>query len=153
MDINITYGVGIGDTDLAAFDAALFDAGIANFNLIKLSSIIPPHANLIYGKVDLNNIDVGSKLYAVYTYHVATKQGESACAGLGWKYTKNYGGIFVEYSSNNYTTTHNYIESTLNSMNRYRHIKSENIIKIIESSYQKQSICSIIAALYKIENW
>ena len=38
LDISITSGLGQGPTTLAAFDAALRDAGIANFNLIRLSS-------------------------------------------------------------------------------------------------------------------
>lgn len=153
MDIHITHGIGLGETELAAFDAALFDAGIANFNIIKLSSIIPPYANLIEGKVDFNCKDIGNKLYAVYTSYVATKQGESAYAGLGWKFSEEYGGYFVEYSSNNYENTKQYIELTLNSMNRYRHVKSQNFIKIIESSYEIKPSCSIIAALYQIESW
>ena len=42
MKIIVTSGTGEGPTSLAAFDAALLDAGVANYNLICLSSIIPP---------------------------------------------------------------------------------------------------------------
>ena len=42
MNIYVSSGIGYGQTKLAAFDAALNEAGIANFNLIKLSSVIPP---------------------------------------------------------------------------------------------------------------
>ena len=42
MTIYIASGVGIGKTPLSAFDAALKDAGVYNFNLITLSSVIPP---------------------------------------------------------------------------------------------------------------
>jgi arginine decarboxylase len=38
----LTSGSAIGRTPLNAFDNALRDAGIADFNLIKVSSIIPP---------------------------------------------------------------------------------------------------------------
>ncbi len=44
MKIKVTYGIGEGATKLAAFDRALFDAGIANYNLIKLSSVIPENS-------------------------------------------------------------------------------------------------------------
>ena len=33
-----------GETPLTAFDAALLDAGVANVNLVKVSSILPPRA-------------------------------------------------------------------------------------------------------------
>ncbi|WP_457614313.1 pyruvoyl-dependent arginine decarboxylase [Methanopyrus sp.] len=37
-------GIGEANTSLAAYDAALIDAGIGNCNLVELSSIIPPNA-------------------------------------------------------------------------------------------------------------
>ena len=40
--IVLSTGLGVGPTALAAFDAALLDAGVANYNLICLSSVIPP---------------------------------------------------------------------------------------------------------------
>jgi arginine decarboxylase len=40
MRIYVTTGKGEGPTPLAAFDAALIDAGIPNYNLIYLSSVI-----------------------------------------------------------------------------------------------------------------
>jgi arginine decarboxylase len=42
VDIIITTGTAQGPTALAAFDAALLGAGVANYNLIPLSSVIPP---------------------------------------------------------------------------------------------------------------
>ena len=46
MRIKITSAVGSGPTTLAAFDAALQKAGIENYNLIPLSSVIPTGAAL-----------------------------------------------------------------------------------------------------------
>lgn len=38
----LTSGSAVGKTPLNAFDNALRDAGVADFNLIKVSSIVPP---------------------------------------------------------------------------------------------------------------
>lgn len=46
--IILTSGVGRGTTKLNALDNALLNAGIGNFNLFKVSSIIPPNAKIIY---------------------------------------------------------------------------------------------------------
>jgi pyruvoyl-dependent arginine decarboxylase len=46
MKIKIASGVGTGPTTLAAFDAALNHAGVANYNIIKLSSVIPPKTTI-----------------------------------------------------------------------------------------------------------
>ncbi len=47
MKIYISSGRGTGPTSLSAFDAALNEAGVANYNLIRLSSIIPPDSKII----------------------------------------------------------------------------------------------------------
>jgi arginine decarboxylase len=38
----LVSGVGYGSTELTSFDAALLDAGIGDFNLVRMSSIMPP---------------------------------------------------------------------------------------------------------------
>ena len=42
--IRVSHGAGTGPTRMAAFDAALHAAGVADFNLLRLSSVIPPSA-------------------------------------------------------------------------------------------------------------
>ncbi|MCJ7816384.1 MAG: pyruvoyl-dependent arginine decarboxylase [Candidatus Aenigmarchaeota archaeon] len=65
MEIKVTHGTGEGPTALAAFDKALYDAGIGNYNLIKLSSVIPGNSKVIIEKIDWNEKEHGYKLYAV----------------------------------------------------------------------------------------
>jgi arginine decarboxylase len=63
--IPITSGVGRGRTKLAAFDAALFDAVIANYNLLHLISIIPDGFTPVVRKLDQNAVEYGFRLYVV----------------------------------------------------------------------------------------
>ena len=44
LTIHLSSGTGEGPTPLAAFDAALWHASVANYNLLCLSSVIPPNA-------------------------------------------------------------------------------------------------------------
>ncbi len=44
MRIDIVWGESEGKTLLSAFDRALLNAGIHNFNLIPLNSVIPPQS-------------------------------------------------------------------------------------------------------------
>ena len=39
--IQITSTIGVGNTALGAFDNALYKTGVANYNLLRLSSVIP----------------------------------------------------------------------------------------------------------------
>ena len=47
MRLYVAATVGQASTELAAFDAALIAAGVANFNLIRLSSVIPPACEVV----------------------------------------------------------------------------------------------------------
>ena len=47
MKLYLAKAIGRGSTELAAFDAALVGAGVANFNLIRLSSVIPPDGEVV----------------------------------------------------------------------------------------------------------
>ena len=92
--------MGEGPTKLAAFDAALCDAGVANFNLIYLSSVIPPHSDIqvsVDGSVRVEG-EWGDRLYVVMAEQRTDVMGEEAWAGVGWVQQEHDGrGLFVEH--------------------------------------------------------
>ena len=99
LDIVITWGTGGAPTELAAFDAALQQAGVAHFNLIRLSSLIPPGSRITVPAVarPLEG-GWGDRLYAVYAEHRVSSPGRRACAGLGWVVDSDTGaGVLVEH--------------------------------------------------------
>jgi arginine decarboxylase len=46
MEIAVAAGVGRGPTELSALDAALAGAGVANYNLVTVSSVVPADAQV-----------------------------------------------------------------------------------------------------------
>src|SRR3989344_4184022 len=98
--MKITDGTGAGDTPLSAFDAALFNAGIANYNLVHLSSIIPPGYEPRIEKLNWNGADdAGSRLYVVIASQTEIEHGKEAWAGLGWVLAEDQSlGLFVEHT-------------------------------------------------------
>jgi len=46
VNIQVSGGIGSGPTELSAFDQALVRAGVANYNLIYLSSVLPPDSDV-----------------------------------------------------------------------------------------------------------
>ena len=156
MKIYITWGTGEGSTKIAAFDRALWDAGIANYNLIKLSSVIPEGADVVVEKVDMNNIEHGHKLYVVLSEQYETEKGNGAVAGLGWVSTNHTKGkgIFVEHGARTKEEVTEYIENTMNSMTSYRPEEHGDIkIKTAEKECTDDIVCSVVAAVYKSEGW
>lgn len=70
-------GVGRSRYPLIAFDNALRDAGIDDFNLVKVSSIIPSNC---YCAANIN-IEKGSILFAAYS-SVTVSDGEQGKVGI-----------------------------------------------------------------------
>lgn len=156
--IPITAGTGEGSTSLAAFDAALYKAGIANHNLIHLSSVIPDnHVPKLY-QIDLNSADgeFGNRLYVVYSSRIETELSAWAWAGLGWvtalKGTSR--GLFVEHWGRTRQEVIDQINKTLMHMLSYRKEKfGPTRTKIVGIRCNGKPVCALVAAVYESQGW
>jgi arginine decarboxylase len=157
MEILVTAGSGTGKTALAAFDKALFEAGIANYNLIKLSSVIPPNTTIITDKGhDKKENEYGHRLYVVIAEAYSEKPGEEAWSGLGWvHHSDNSGkGLFVEHIGQSKEEVEDQITKSLNSMAVYRPEERGKInMKVCGVNCIDDPVCSIVVASYKGEGW
>jgi len=153
--INITSGTGEGQTKLSAFDAALWDAGIANFNLIKLSSIIPSGVKVKVRHLKNNGQDsFGDKLYVVLSEKRESERGREAWAGIGWVQAKDGSGLFVEHEGSQQAEVMRLIKETLNDMVRYRKEKFGEIhYHVIGIRCEDKPVCAVVAAVYQSEGW
>ena len=154
--IYVTYGTGEGRTNLAAFDAALWDAGIANHNLIKITSIIPDHTQVICQRIDFNDINYGHKLYVVLAECQEASPGKEAWAGLGWILTSLQGGpgIFVEACGSDGPAVVTEIRETLKDMSSYRRKQFGTVQnKIVSIECKDKPVCAVVAAVYRVEGW
>ena len=95
MRIDIVWGKSEGKTLLSAFDRALVMAGIHNFNLIPLSSVIPPKSIIHETGTYTSSDRVGDILYVVISSFSSHKSDALISAGLGWVQTQE-GGLFIE---------------------------------------------------------
>lgn len=154
--IQITKGTGTGNTKLAAFDAALFDAGIANYNLIRLSSIIPPGSELRMERPALPTNEFGHKLYVVYASEIETEIGKEAWGGIGWVLYKDGSGrgLFVEHEGHSEQEVANLIHESLTAMMKYRDGEfSEIESSIVGITCTEKPVCALVAAVYESEGW
>lgn len=92
----LVSGVGSGSTKLNAFDNALYNAGVGNYNLIKVSSILPPISKeeIVIGGVD------GGILPIAYGSKIENEKGAQIVAAVGVGIPENSEeiGIIMEYS-------------------------------------------------------
>ncbi|MGC9011279.1 MAG: pyruvoyl-dependent arginine decarboxylase [Candidatus Micrarchaeia archaeon] len=99
--IFLTKGFGSASTQLGAFEYALRDAGIAPFNLVKVSSIVPPNAEIISKEEGLKALKRGQILFLVLSRIESNEPGRKLVASIGMAVPKersNYGYI-AEYEA------------------------------------------------------
>ena len=99
--IVLTSGIGKGNTPLNSFDAALLDAGVGDLNLIKVTSVVPPSAEITKME-DITDLKIanGTLVPTVYTYITSNNYNERIAAGLivGISQNKDRSGLIFESS-------------------------------------------------------
>lgn len=92
--ISIVAGGGEGRTELTAFDRALMDAGIANLNFIRVTSILPADTRII----SVPSFVPGLLTPAVYAKMDSHTPGERIAAAVGVGISRGSFGVIMEYS-------------------------------------------------------
>lgn len=162
MKIYICAGSGEAEMEMNAFDKALLNAGIGNYNLIYLSSVIPANAEISEEKFPRKKSDHGNKLFVVIAKAFQKKKEKKAVAGIGWMTKKDNSGegIFAEYTGESRKEVEERIKKTLEEMHFVRkeefgHEYEEMHFKIKETECtgKGKTACAIVAAVYKSEEW
>ncbi len=81
--IFLTKGVGKHKERLTSFELALRDAGIASQNLVRVSSIFPPHCKLIPRKEGLKYLNHGEVVFAVVAENSTREPHRLVAASIG----------------------------------------------------------------------
>jgi arginine decarboxylase len=101
-------------TGLAAFHRALVAVGLGHYNLVRLSSVIPPGTEVGLGRLyqgpalsarwpgsrpdEFVDGFHGDRVYCVYAEHGTDVPGDEVWAGVGWaQRVDGQGGYFVEH--------------------------------------------------------
>ena len=157
--IDIRTGVGRGPTELAAFDAALRDANIANFNLIVLSSVIPPGTEVEVLEDARDHRppgDWGDRLYVVMADERTSAVGQSVSAGIGWVQDEFSGqGLFVEHEGREEWKVRQDIQLSLDAMVQGRPERFGPMMTRVESARCTDGTptCAIVVAVYQSQGW
>jgi arginine decarboxylase len=78
-----TKGMGRHKERLTSFDMALHDAGISALNLVRVSSIFPPQAELISRKEGLSYLSPGEVVFAVIAENATCEPHRRLAASIG----------------------------------------------------------------------
>ncbi|HLZ15364.1 MAG TPA: pyruvoyl-dependent arginine decarboxylase [Candidatus Saccharimonadales bacterium] len=158
MNIHVGAGIGTGPTTLAAFDSALNDLGIANYNLLRLSSVIPPKTRItVHEDRILRDMpgEWGDRLYVVMAEIRVDKPNEEAWAGVGWVQDPETGrGLFVEHEGHNEHTVRRDITQSLEALMATRNVDFGPIhMKVVGRACIHEPVCAMVAAVYQASDW
>ena len=163
MNIKIVTAVGEGSTSLASFDCALQNAGVSNYNLIPLSSVIPPNSTVeVVEKYTTPEEDFGKRLYVVKAEQRSKRVGDCIGAGIGWYQLEDGRGFFVEHELHGHdrleveNSLKKLIMNTLADMCRFRKIQfeSEKVNAAFSVEVAKHEFtCALSIAIYRQEDW
>lgn len=78
-----TKGTGKHKQNLQSFEEALRDAGIAAFNLVRVSSIYPPYCHIVTREKGLQMLTPGEIVFCVMAESRTNEPNRLACAGIG----------------------------------------------------------------------
>ncbi|MEE8311655.1 MAG: arginine decarboxylase, pyruvoyl-dependent [Candidatus Binatia bacterium] len=79
----LTKGVGRHKDRLTSFELALHSAGIAQFNIVTVSSILPPHARIVPRSEGLKELTAGQILYTVMSRAESNEPYRHLAASVG----------------------------------------------------------------------
>jgi len=90
-------GAAEGYMPLNAFDGALLASGIGNTNLLKMSSIVPPHAR----RIEPVSIPYGALVPTAYSSITSNIKGQTISAAVAAAFPSDTGmpGLIMEYSA------------------------------------------------------
>jgi arginine decarboxylase len=157
MKIQISSATGEAFTELAAFDAALHVAGVDNYNLIRLSSVIPPKSFVEVCKGPVSRLDSvwGDKRYVVLAEYRQSIKGKDAWAGIGWVQDSEDGrGLFVEHEADNREQVEADIRASLTDLMKTRGVDFGKIkMKVTGVTCVDKPVCALVVAQYEQEGW
>ncbi len=140
----LVSGSAEGATRLNALDNALLNAGIGDFNLIKVSSILPKDAVI----VDLPKIEAGTLMPCVLAKKISDIPGQRISASIVVALSEDNIGVITENSETDISKE----ESYMRSLEAARNMLVERGLKLKETEYVSrehivENIGAVVAAL------
>lgn len=155
--IRVSAGAGAGRTRLSAFDAALRAAGVADFNLVRLSSVIPPGCEVREVAADQQIVGRhGDRLYCVYAEAHAELPHHEAWAGIAWAVRDDGSGagLFVEHEGPSKEQVSRDLTSSLDDLIEGRGGGYSPAGRSLASvTCETEPVCAVVIASYLAQGW
>lgn len=155
--IRVSAGSSSGRTPLSAFDAALREAGTADYNLVRLSSVIPPGAEVrVTDGSDQIEGTHGDLLFCVYAEAHAELPLHEAWAGVAWALAEDGSGagLFVEHEGPSRDQVERDLTVSLEDLVIGRGGGYRPAGRLVTSAVcESEPVCALVVASYRTQGW
>jgi arginine decarboxylase len=146
MRIHVASGVGTGPTPTAAYDAALAAAGVHNYNLVTVSSVVPADAEVREVDAVPDRGPVGERLWVVQSR--ADGIEGTLAAGLGWA-TGPGPGLFYESAGTDPAAVRDRVAAGLAAGRGLREwTVDDEAVRVASSAADGEPTCVVYVAAY-----
>ena len=141
----LVSGSSEGYTRLNAFDGALLNAGVGNTNLVKVSSIIPPHCK----EIQPITLPEGTIVPTAYAFISSDIPGEiiSAAVAVALPKDDDRPGLIMEYSARGHKEEIELIARNMAREGMKMREQERREIKSISAEYKVKKIGAAFAAV------
>ncbi len=155
--VYMTSGVGYGQSELSAFDAAEIDANIVCANAVRVSSFIPPNWHIVNSKEHLLRLtDSGVFLPMAYAHAVSNNAKVAAGMAIGVNADSTRASIIGEHAGIDSTREEsvNVSEISLKEAfaNRSWSIKRVEKVGVEAETREDMFACALVAAVFVIDH-
>ncbi|GAA2674139.1 MULTISPECIES: pyruvoyl-dependent arginine decarboxylase [Actinoplanes] len=154
--IPVVRAIGRGTTSLSAFHDALVAMECGFYNLVRLSSVIPPGTTVdASGKAPVPVGAWGDRLFCVYAEQHASQPGEEAWAGIGWVQRRDgQGGLFVEHEGTSEAFVTESIRASLRDLVKGHEEEFEGPDYVVHGVVSDGTpVCAMVLAPYETISW
>ena len=143
----ISSGAAVSKRELLSFDKALIDEGIDNYNLLRVSSILP------VGCVQADTVDKqeGSALLVAYGAYSSNVCGETiaSAVGIGVPNDPDQVGVIMEYAGINNAAEAEQIvrEMVTDAMENHKIECADILVSSVEKTITTDEYVSVISAV------
>ncbi len=146
--IHVVGGAGTAPTEKAAYDAALADANLHNYNLVPVSSVVPADAEVVRVEQAPDLGPAGNRLNVVQAKAAAVGP-ETVAAGIGWT-TGPGPGLFYEADAESEADVQARLETGLAAGRELREWSFDHEETLVESAEAApgEHTCVVVLAAY-----
>jgi arginine decarboxylase len=156
-NLPIMKASGAGGTALSAFHNALVKMNLSHYNLVRLSSVVPPGTWVdSTGQAPAPSGAWGDRLYCVYAEQRTTTPGDEAWAGIGWvqRVSGDGGGLMVEHEGRSEAFVTDLILTSLEDMVQESAEEFSAPQFVVNGVHcTNQPVCSLVIAPFEIVPW